>query len=736
LARATIKEFAAKEYIYVCSVGNWNTYKPKSALQDVARATGQDLKEVMGLTTSLPDDFDEMTLEDHAKLKANLENPDQNIREEAQRDISKYKYFYEFQKSHPDLVDLAFRLVGKIRAQGTHAGGVIIADRPIDKIIPLSLLGGTWTSQWTEGKKTQLSKFGLVKFDILGLKTIYYIWQAGNLIKRSLGIDIDWSMMDPTTDPPYVGHETLKDGRTRPILLNDILALKMANDLKTDSVFQIETPIQKGLIKSGGIRSFWDLVAFNAMGRPGPIEQCAEYIRRRDDEKQSWKISEDPRIVKILESTFGILCYQEQLTSLWTTLAGFTIPEAEAARKVIAKKWTEKLSEIEIKWKKGAVKTLGKEKTDQLWALQVSFGQYAFNYSHALSYSIITYRCLWLKAHYPAQWWAAVLSECHPDKLPIYMSAAKLDRVKFSHLDVNNLTNEFAIGIDGSVTPGLLAIKGIGEKSTGMFAGAKGPFKDIDDFINKVGKDRRLFERLIKLGAFDSLHPNRQALWIYYQYYYCNDPDIKKLILSRLGWSEEKILAQRQKEIEKFTQCHPKRKIPPKVQNWQVNLKKELAKNSKSELEQITELFRGYSVLDMLTIEKELLGYFWTSPLDIYQHRGYNIEKAKVVGILEVVVQKIIKRISKAQREFYVLKVTDGIQNADVMIWPELFESVDRKIFSEGVGIKLMVEYNEERRSFKIQNNTNIIALRRRDETAKSSEKESKVEELIEDPVW
>jgi len=377
--RDIIKDFATKQYIHVCSVGSWVTYKPKSALQDVTRAYGGNLKIVVELTTNLPEEFDDLTLIDHKKLQEDLHNPDPKIQQEAHQEIARYQPFYDFAIANPKVVDMAYRLVGKIRAQGTHSGGIIIADRPIDDIVPMSYLHGNWTSQWTEGRKTQLSKFGLVKFDILGVKTIYYIWQAGNLIKKNYNIEIDWSNIDPVSDPPRAGEQILPDGTRIPILFNDPEALKQCNDLKTDSVFQIETPIQKRIIQDGKVKSFNDLVIYNAMGRPGPMSELKHFVENRDDVTQKWKEELDPRIVDILRETSGILCYQEQLSATWMSLAGFTVPEAEAARKIISKKWVEKLPQVEKQWIEGATKTIGKEAAEHFWELMRTFGRYAFN---------------------------------------------------------------------------------------------------------------------------------------------------------------------------------------------------------------------------------------------------------------------------------------------------------------------------------------------------------------------
>jgi len=301
-ARTSIKEYALKAYrgTHVCSVGSWVTYKPKSALKDVTKALGEDEKEISILTKNLPDEFDEVTIDSLNEIKKNLANPDATIRKDAHIDYNKYATFYEYWEANPEIVGIAFRLVGKIRSQGTHAGGVIISDRPIWNIIPVSLMKtGGWTSQWTEGKSTQLSKFGLVKYDILGLKTLFYVWQACNLIKKNRGIDVSLVDVDPSADPPRVGYEVDRNGTKRVILLNDPKALSMCNALRTDSVFQIETPIQKDIIRKGKVRNFFDLVVYNALGRPGPMDCCAigslinvdiGYIKIEDLDYHSHKI--------------------------------------------------------------------------------------------------------------------------------------------------------------------------------------------------------------------------------------------------------------------------------------------------------------------------------------------------------------------------------------------------------------------------------------------------------------
>jgi DNA polymerase-3 subunit alpha len=727
LARATIKEFASKKYGHVCSVGNWNTYKPKSALQDVARVTNQDLKEVMKLTTSLPDEFDDLTLDDHDKIFKNLKDPDAKVRQEAHMEHEKYRAFYEFKEKYPDLCDTAFRLVGKIKSQGTHAGGVIIADRPIEDIVPLSFTSGNWVSQWTEGKSTQLSKFGLVKYDILGLKTIFYIWQCGETIKRERGISIDWSRMDPTADPPRAGFEIHPDGSEKIILLNDPDALKMCNDLRTESVFQIETPIQKGIIQKGKVQDFWDLVVYNALGRPGPMDMIPHYIKRRDDKTLSWKKNVDERITKILSETYNVIVYQEQLQAMWIRLANFSVPEAEAARKIIAKKWKDKLPQVEKKWKDGATKQLGEQSADDWWKLMIDFGRYAFNRAHSVAYSLITYRCLYLKSHYPAEWWAAVMSECHQDKLKMYMGAAKLDGVQFGSLDINNLSRTFSVR-NNTIIPGMQSMKGIGEKASIEWSSRKKKFGDIDQVVKEFGRSKVIFERLIKLGAFEKIHPNRQGLWVWYQYKYCNNADVtdlRKEVNSKFLPSDEELQKIREMKIQNFQTLYPKKKkLPKSVTNWMPAVGYNCEVPSR---DQVINLYNDFTDIEKLQIEKDLLGYYWSNPLSVFMTSGNcTIENAKQQVMekkiqkppsIEVVIENIVKKRAKTTGNvFYIFSVTDGIQNVDITIWKDVVNGTDKAILKPGRGVKMMVDYNIERNSFKIASESQIISLEKKGE--------------------
>jgi len=175
-----------------------------------------------------------------------------------------------------EIVELALDLRGRIKSQGQHAGGIIISSMPLKDTIPMSYIKGKYVSQWTEGMTaTQLSPFGLVKFDVLGLKTMSYNVYTEELIEESRGIKISWDECDPSCDEPYAGHQILPNGEKVPILFNDPDAIKMADQVRTEAVFQFDTFVAKKVL-ANGVRNFHDLVAYTALARPGPMECIPE----------------------------------------------------------------------------------------------------------------------------------------------------------------------------------------------------------------------------------------------------------------------------------------------------------------------------------------------------------------------------------------------------------------------------------------------------------------------------
>ena len=441
-ARDEIKAYAVRKYSAdfddgygaVCNVSTWTTYLFRSAIQDIAKVTS-DLgegwctkSEAVTLTKDLPDDADELKDGGKALCKGRLIIDGEEVDCKTTHDklvcpkcggcdtesptiaklLADIPELSEFYSRYPKVIDLAVQLVGRIRAMGKHAGALIITDRTLFGNIPLYRRAGSgkeelkpedtqWLSLWTEGRSTQLSKFGYTKWDILGLKNMQYIYACCKLIKRNHGIDFGdrlegWESVDPDVDNEYLrsvsiatcttpgraGHYVTADGTVVEISLNDEKALAIASSQNTDTIFQFDTNLAKQIL-GNQVRHFNDLMIINAMGHPGPMQSIPDYIERRDDSEETWRKLEDERITALLSDTCNTLVFQEQLQALWQNLAGFTSPEAQEARKAVAKKWKEKLRPIEKKWIDGASKTLGKETAIAWWDKMVTFGRYAFN---------------------------------------------------------------------------------------------------------------------------------------------------------------------------------------------------------------------------------------------------------------------------------------------------------------------------------------------------------------------
>lgn len=414
-ARDPIKKYAMEKYGSglnddgygpVCSVGTWQTYKFKSAIMDVSKALqAVDQARVYELTTKLPEDVDNLKDGGFAACKnrvidsiTNQEKECGTMHDETKcpscgssdteaptigKLLQEYPELAQFNNQYPTVIQYAVKLVGRIRNMGMHAGALIIADRTLYGNVPLAKSGnhGYWVSMWTEGRNTQLSKFGYCKWDTLGLKTLEYIFNSCKLIEQNRGISFGenaegWDDIDPTQS--RAGHFYDSSGNKYYIDLNDPHALRLANEQKTDAIFQFDTDLAKSFLIHG-VRHFNDLTLINAMGHPGPMASIPEAMENRDDRYGSWKSKLHPTILNILKDTYGVIVYQEQLQAIWQQLAGFTAPEAQEARKAVAKKWTHKLKPIRDKWIDGASKELGRGEAEQWWSKMETFGRYAFN---------------------------------------------------------------------------------------------------------------------------------------------------------------------------------------------------------------------------------------------------------------------------------------------------------------------------------------------------------------------
>jgi DNA polymerase III alpha subunit len=361
--------------------------------------------------------------------------------------------------------------------------------------------------------------------------------------------------------------------------------------------------------------------------------------------------------------------------------------------------------------------------------------------SHGVSYCLMAYRCLWLKAHFAPEWWAAVMSDCHPDKLIRYMGIARSEgwkptditrlgtadcdgnvkSVVFDTLNLKNLTTNYTV-TGNVVNQGLIGIKGIGENAANQYSGVL-EFDSIDDFIEKKGgKSKTVLERFIKLGAFNQIpgHENAYALWIYYQYKYCSGTDITALrkeirekLLAAEGWNDTTIKEEIDRQITEYRQVKKKvTKIPAKITNWKPK--------PNDSFEKIMELYKDqrFSLEEMLQFEKDYLGYYLHSPLDLYQTSGQcTIEIAKSFGNegkeakLEVIISDIEFRESKNGKQFAKLLVSDGVQDAHIFIWKNELDRQKAECLAPGAGVQMFVTYDKIRKMFALCRGEVILQL-------------------------
>lgn len=716
-----------EEYGFVCSVGTWQTYLLRSAIIDVWKAMACGNKDVvLAMTTQLPDEVDELKDGGKSACKNRVPPPgggepkecgtvhdqvrcpqcdsDSTESPTLARLLQDHEVLRKFADEHPEELRLAVGLVGRIKTMGKHAGALIIADRQLYGNLPLARKTGKdkftgepvthWLSMWTEGRKTELSKFGYNKWDILGLKNLKYIATCCKLIEENRGIRFGdrlqgWDTIDPEAKiAGWYEKYNVNTGEwdRNDIPLNDPEALALADQQKTDAVFQFDTDLAKRIL-SNGVENFEDLMLFNAMGHPGPMDSIPEAVANRADVAGTWRSKLHPEILEVLKDTYGVIVYQEQLQTLWQRIAGFTAPEAQEARKAVAKKWKHLLKPIRQKWIDGAKRKLGEQAAKEWWDKMETFGRYAFNRSHAVAYCLVAYRCLWLKAHFPQEWWAAVMSDCHPDKLVRYRGVARSEGADFATLNIDKLTINFTV-TGSKVNQGLIGLKKVGSAAAKAFEHSQDredadtgrpvlSFEDFDQFVRCHPKNKTVLERLIKLGAFGHLpgHENRYALWNWYLYRYGSGKEateIKRVVRTRLmeagDWDDQKIADERARRIHEYKCRYPKRnKTPDSMLNWTPKLD--------GDREEVMALFPfDYTTPELLTFEKEYLGYYMSNPLERYEFsRQFDIKKAKkeTVGPVHAVIMRVEFGQTKKGDEMCRVNLYDGNQMVLLLLWSD-----------------------------------------------------------------
>ena len=474
--RARVIQYVREKYgsQNVAQIITFGTMAARAVLRDVGRVMGFDLSEVDAIVKKVPAALG-MTLDQALKVEPEL------------------KAMYQKDDRIRELVDVGRRLEGTSRHASVHAAGVVVADAPLVNYVPLCLVSSEdVTTQWT--MKT-VDKVGLLKMDFLGLRTLSILERAVQLVKANHGLELHLDQLEP----------------------DDARVFQLFSRGETKGVFQFESSGMRDLLQKMKPDQFTDLIAANALYRPGPMVMIDDYIDRKHG-RASFQFPH-PVLHEVLDESYGIMAYQEQVMQLLNKLGGVPLPRAYKLIKAISKKSTDVIAAEEEAFKNGcAQKKVPSKLVEEIWELITRFGGYGFNKSHSTRYAQIAYQTAYLKVYYPVEFMAALLTYemVATDKVVEYIGEAQRMGIEVRPPDVNQSLVAFTV-VAGGIRFGLAAVKGVGERAVEAIieARAAGPFTSLFDFCERV--DMRLvnhavIECLIRCGAFDSLGARRSQL--------------------------------------------------------------------------------------------------------------------------------------------------------------------------------------------------------------------------------
>lgn len=393
-----------------------------------------------------------------------------------------------------DTIRYAKMLEGNVRNTGVHACGTIICRDDITDWVPVSTADDKVTGEKmlvTQYEGSVIEDTGLIKMDFLGLKTLSIIKDALENIRQTKGIKVDIDDFSIITDPA---------------------TYKLYSEGRTVGTFQFESAGMQKYLRELQPSTFEDLIAMNALYRPGPMDYIPDFIARKHG--RSPIVYDIPVMEKYLKDTYGVTVYQEQVMLLSRLLANFTRGESDTLRKAMGKKLKDKLDALKPKFIAGGTKNGHDPKVlEKIWTDWEKFASYAFNKSHATCYSWVAFQTAYLKANYPSEYMAAVLSRnlANVDQLTIYMNECKRMDIRVLGPDINESMRTFSANAAGDVRFGMAAVKGVGEAAVDSIIAereANGRFKDIYDFVERVNfslVNRKCLENLAYAGAFDSI---------------------------------------------------------------------------------------------------------------------------------------------------------------------------------------------------------------------------------------
>ncbi|WP_036729387.1 DNA polymerase III subunit alpha [Peptoniphilus mikwangii] len=642
--REEVIEYVIEKYGIenVAQIVTFGTMGARGAIRDVGRALDMSYGRVDYIAKQVPEELN-MTIKDALVVSPSL-NKEYNEDEDAKR-----------------LIDMALKVEGLPRHTSTHAAGVVISKDAITNYVPLTRNDKIIATQFN---MNELEELGLLKMDFLGLRTLTVIRDALNLIKKNYGIEIDFSSME----------------------LNDSNVLNMFAKAETLGIFQFESSGMRAFLKDLKPDAFEDLVAANALFRPGPMNQIPKFIESKHNLNKISYVHE--KLEDILKSTYGCIVYQEQVMQIVQKIGGYSLGRADLVRRAMSKKKMTVMEEERQNFIYGKIENgekiccgaiengVDEASANKIYDLMIDFAKYAFNKSHSVAYSVVAYRTAYLKYYYPTEFMAAQISSYmgKVTQVTLYIEECKRLGIEVLPPDVNKSFKNFTVE-GNNIRFGLKAIKNMNENfiSTIEIARKAGKFSSFNDFVKRVCEinsqaiNKRAMEYLIKSGALDSLGGNRaQYLAIY-----------EKTIDNVIGNLKNNVKGQ----FSLFdTNSYEDKEVLPKL--------------------------RDFSTNEKLDFEKEILGIYVSGhPLDAYIETIKNMNVTNTSIIFEnsknamrktdsyVKIVGLLKNkktmITKNKKIMAFASLEDLYGQIELVIFPNLYEKVTDKLIE---GKVLLVE--------------------------------------------
>ena len=587
--------------------------------------------------------------------------------------VTKLREIYNQPNLHGEVLHAAEKLEGSVRNTGIHAAGIIIAPSDLTDLLPVFMAKDV-DSLITQYEGNVIENAGVIKMDFLGLKTLTIIKDALALIKRNYNVVIDIDTI------PLDDEETYE--------------LYQAGD--TNGTFQFESAgMQKHLINLKPDK-FDDLIAMNALYRPGPMEYIPNYIKRKHGlEPITYDV---PAMEEYLGDTYGITVYQEQVMLLSQSLGGFSKGDADVLRKAMGKKQKSVLDKMKPQFIEGAKqKGHPEDKLQKIWTDWEAFAQYAFNKSHSTCYALVAYQTAYLKAHYPAEYMAAVLNnQGSIDKVKFYMEECQRMGLQVLGPDVNESLKGFAVAKENVVRFGLNAIKGVGEAAVEDIITERennGPYLTVYDFIKRVNQrtvNKKSMESLVLAGALDCFPQLHRA-----QYFYAppTDPITGLERLVKFGNQCQASSSMATNSLFGAS-IMPEVKPPnmPECDKWGLP---ELLDREK----EVVGIYLSAHPLDGFKFEMD--NYGMTPVNELEANRGRNI---RIAGFVTDVTHATTKKGSKFGKMF----INDYSGNLEILLWEKNYVAYGNYLVN---GQKLMIQgvydqhkYRPDTMEFQIQN--------------------------------